>query len=75
MGINIKTLDYKVKELKAGDLLGIEEFLLQDVTRCVQATAISECEIQYIDIQDFLESKSIYFNSFSFLKRRRRDHS
>lgn len=37
MGINIKTLDYKVKELKAGELLGIEEFLLQDVTRCVQA--------------------------------------
>ena len=75
MGINIKTLDYKVKELKAGELLGIEEFLLQDVTRCVQAKAILECEIQYIDIQDFLESKSIYFNSFSFLKRRRRDHS
>lgn len=75
MGINIKTLDYKVKELKAGELLGIEEFLLQDVTRCVQATAITECEIQYIDIQDFLESKSFYFNSFSFLKRRRRDNS
>ncbi len=75
MGINIKTLDYKVKELKAGELLGIEEFLLQDVSRCVQATAITECEIQYIDIQDFLESKSFYFNSFSFLKRRRRDNS
>lgn len=57
MAINIKTLDYKVKEIKAGELLGIEEFLLQDVTRCVQATALSECELQYIDIQDFLESK------------------
>ena len=57
MAINIKTLDYKVKEIKAGELLGIEEFLLQDVTRCVQATALSECELQYIDIKDFLESK------------------
>jgi hypothetical protein len=45
MGINIKTLDYKVKEIKAGELLGMEEFLLQDVTRCLQATAITECEL------------------------------
>lgn len=69
MGINIKILDYKMRELKAGDLLGIEEFLLQDVTRCVQAMAISECEIQYIDIQDFLESNNhpSLVNRFSIL--------
>jgi len=28
MAINIKTLDYKLKELKAGELIGMEEFLL-----------------------------------------------
>jgi CRP-like cAMP-binding protein len=57
MIINIKTLDYKVKELKAGELVGIEEFLLQDVQRCVEAQALTECELQFIDIKDFLESK------------------
>lgn len=58
-----------MRELKGGDLLGIEEFLLQDVTRCVQAMAISECEIQYIDIQDFLESNNhpSLVNRFSIL--------
>ena len=45
MGINIKTLDYKVKELKSGELLGLEEFLLQDVARCVTAKALTECEV------------------------------
>jgi CRP-like cAMP-binding protein len=55
----IRTIGYKFKELSPGDLLGLEELILDDVDRCVQAIAVTECELDYIDKQQFYESKEI----------------
>jgi CRP-like cAMP-binding protein len=45
----VRTISYKFKELGPGDLLGLEELILDNVDRCVQATALNECELEYIE--------------------------
>ncbi len=52
MQINIKTIEYKVREVMAGQIFGAEEVLLKDVDRCVQAKATSDGELQYIDMAE-----------------------
>ena len=49
MHINVKTIEYKQRSVGSGQVFGIEEVLLKDVERCVQAVAITECEVQYIE--------------------------
>jgi CRP-like cAMP-binding protein len=49
----VRTINYKFKELGEGALLGAEEFILTDVPRCVQATALSDCELTFVEQEDF----------------------
>lgn len=48
MQINIKTIEYKVGEIGPGQVFGLEEVLLKDVERCVQAKALTDGELQEI---------------------------
>lgn len=50
MQINIKTLEYKALQIGTGQVFGLEEALLKEVERCVEARAMTNCEVQYIDI-------------------------
>jgi CRP-like cAMP-binding protein len=52
MQINIKIIEFKAKELGVGQVFGLEEVLLKDVERCIQAKAVTECEVQYIESDD-----------------------
>ena len=54
MEASIKTLNCKIRELNAGDVFGLEELLLSSVSRCCQAIAITDCELEYIDKEQFL---------------------
>jgi hypothetical protein len=45
MQINIKIIEFKAKELGIGQVFGLEEVLLKDVERCIQAKAVTECEV------------------------------
>ena len=40
-------------------MIGAEEFILVDVPRCVEATAITDCELGYIEQEDFFKRKKI----------------
>jgi CRP-like cAMP-binding protein len=68
MVTSVRRINYRVKELGEGSLVGMEEFILSDVPRCVQALAVTDCELAYIDQEEFFECKymieiKIFFNS------------
>ena len=58
MEASIKTLNCKIRELNAGDVFGLEELLLSSVSRCCQAIAANDCELEYIDKEQFLQCKA-----------------
>jgi CRP-like cAMP-binding protein len=57
MVTTVRTIKYKFKEVGEGGMIGAEEFILVDVPRCVEATAITDCELGYIEQEDFFKRK------------------
>jgi CRP-like cAMP-binding protein len=53
----VKTINYRYKELQEGDLFGMEELVLYgSVARCVSATALTDCELDFVDKMTFFQS-------------------
>ena len=48
----MKTIEYKVREVTAGQVFGAEEVLIKDIDRCMQAKATTDGELQYIDMAE-----------------------